>query len=136
LLSHGADSIQQIRAQLSNDDLTYLKALPVEYQSGSLQATHACLDHPTDHVTDYIDANNQAALADRPFLALGHSHRALCLTEDGRWLTEPEGEHQIGRGGIVCPGSVRGTSSRPKGTVCVLDVEAGTCFWHLVRSSP
>ncbi len=82
-----------------------------------------------------MDADNQLALADCAFLALGHSHRASCLTEDGRWLNEPVGEQQVGASGLVCPGSVRPTTTRPHGSVCALDTAAGTCVWLQVWTS-
>jgi predicted phosphodiesterase len=130
--SHGPEAIRQIRRLLTATELNYLKKLPTSHRAGDLQVAHACLDHPTDHVTDYLDANNQLALADCAFLALGHSHRAFCLTEDGRWLNEPYGEQKVGASGLVCPGSIRPTPARPNGTACVLDTMAGTCVWLVV----
>lgn len=131
LESHGEERIKRLRAELSGPAMDILHALPTKAANGELQAAHAALDHPTDHIDDYIDADNQRALADRPYLALGHSHRPFCLTAEGCWLKDPDGLVEVGESAVVSPGSVRQTEHG--GTVCVLNTSAATCEWHHVE---
>lgn len=133
LESHGAAGINRIRGQVTPEELDALRALPAHAHSDELHAVHACIDHPTDHVNDHYDADNQLALAERPFLALGHSHRGFCFTADGRWFLEPNGRIDLGGNAVVCPGTLRPSPLRP-GTVCVLDTEQAACEWHLLVS--
>lgn len=134
LETHGRDRILAARKELDAEAMNALRGLPTEARDGDLQAAHASLDHLTDHVSDRFDADNQLALADCRYLALGHAHRAFCFAGDGRWIVEPEGEIKLGDAALISPGSVRPIADRP-GTVCVLDTSAGTCSWYRLSST-
>ena len=130
LPTHGRERIENIRNELSVEEMTTLRDLPTQALNGELQGAHAGLDHVTDHVEDRFDADNQLALADRRYLALGHSHKAFCFTAEGAWIVEPDQLVQIGDNALVSPGSVRRTERN--GTVCVLDTQAAACEWHRI----
>ncbi len=131
LATHGAEKIKRIRSELSLEEMASLRALPTRESNAELQGAHAGLDHFTDHVVDRFDADNQLALADRRYLALGHTHQARYFTAEGCWSVEPNRLIMVGGSALVSPGSVRHTTRQ--GTVCVLDTTAATCHWHRIE---
>jgi hypothetical protein len=133
LEGHGSDGILRMREQLDKTMMAALRGLATQARNDDLQAAHASLDHPTAHVSDRFDADNQLALADCRYLALGHAHHAFCFPADGRWIVEPDGLVELGDSALISPGSVRPTSTRPA-TVCILNLPVGTCRWCQVTT--
>jgi len=90
--------IRHSRHQLTEDDLDWLRALPMDVKTSEAAFTHAslCDDYPWLYVLDHDDAERHFLAQRKRICFCGHTHRpGVWIKEPGEWIAFKRGEGTV-----------------------------------------
>jgi len=114
-------AIEWTATQLTEDSREYLRALPLTLELPDFQVVHGSLRDPLkEYIMTIAVAGPNIELMNKPFLFVGHTHRPLHLSLEGK--------------GIINPGSVgQPRDGDPRASFGIYDSEKNEFTLHRVE---
>lgn len=122
-----AEGVQWTRAQLTEDELAYLRALPMTYTALGMTLVHATMDHPEGfgYVFDNLQAEANFTFQKTPLCFHGHTHCPMIYEKQmtGVFRIDPQDfTLPLGRKYFVNVGSVgQPRDGDPRATYVIYD---------------